>query len=586
MPFISGVPPPTRAWAVTSWLIFVSVFFFKYNLNIIGLWFECYFDYIWSIEEADMNLKVQKIDSYQFIGKEFSLVVTLPDSFPDISRRTSNLPLKVDVFYEGEQLSSDSIDRNFNPNFLEVLSNTNIDRSRRGVVTCRLNEASSTHNNRKFVIRFMAFTLEGDLTSVVGYSVPIKVVRYRLKILEEFAEHGSYIWMKDVGGKDKSIDLQVSLVDIEGSVITNRRVPLRVELLYSNGSSVPQQDILQLSPDSQLAIGTSGSTRIKCRINEVSSRHQGQLFQILISPDGDGLTDISPGRSVPVEVKSKINFTHKRKLQAMNEVANGTNASLNGPSFSMKSEAGGSDGSQGGAVGEAFRLRHSSARGSAGGIHTIPSAGANPLGSNISQLIGPPSFNNINSNTNNNNSSSAAMQGSTTISSSSSSGTNSVGTALNENGTDTMAALSGRGTHALSSILPLSSVFSSSVGDPTSRSSALPLSTAVVSNPSANTATRLVRPTPITTAPSAVPAGLPTTGTAPSPQGSISLPISAVKELVSFVEVAYFSLVAMQWTPIGQLPAVNPETGMLVAGDRVLYNMPNPNSTIAAITER
>jgi hypothetical protein len=115
-----------------------------------------------------MNLKVQKIDAYQFVGKDFTLVITLPDSFPDISRRTSNLPLKVDVCYEDEINSFDTLDRNFNPNLLEVKANTNIDRSRRAVVTVRINEPSANHNNRKFILRFIAFTLEGDLTSVVG----------------------------------------------------------------------------------------------------------------------------------------------------------------------------------------------------------------------------------------------------------------------------------------------------------------------------------------------------------------------------------------------------------------------------------
>lgn len=176
-----------------------------------------------------MNLKVQKIDAYQFVGKDFTLVITLPDSFPDISRRTSNLPLKVDICYEDEINSFDTLDRNFNPNLLEVKANTNIDRSRRAVVTVRINEPSANHNNRKFILRFIAFTLEGDLTSVVGYSIPITIVRYRLKIQEEFSERGSYIWMKDVGGKDKSIDLQVSLVDTEDRPITTMRVPLRCD---------------------------------------------------------------------------------------------------------------------------------------------------------------------------------------------------------------------------------------------------------------------------------------------------------------------------------------------------------------------
>ena len=311
-------------------------------------------------------------------------MVTLPDNFPDISRRTSTLPLKVDVCYEDELSQFDSLDRNFDPNLFEVISNTNIDRSRRGLVTLKLNEASANHNNRKFVVRFMAFTLEGDLNSVFGYSIPLTVVRYRLKIQEEFSEHGSYIWMKDVGGKDKSIDLNVSLVDTSDKVVLNRRVPLRVRLLYSNGAAVPQQDILHLSPDSQLVIGANGSARIKCRINEVSSRHQGQLFQVLVSPDFElpsSLADISPCRSVPVEVKSKINYSIKRKLQAMGEMVSPTASNaLDGGYDHAEGESNASTTGT-----KVARTGIPYVGGTIHGPHGqgIPAAGANPLGQNI-----------------------------------------------------------------------------------------------------------------------------------------------------------------------------------------------------------
>lgn len=48
------------------------------------------------------------------------------------------------------------------------------------------------------------------------------------------------------------------------------------------------------------------------RVNEVSNRHQGQLFQILIAPDINQSPmsgDIGCVLSTPIEVKSKV-ITH------------------------------------------------------------------------------------------------------------------------------------------------------------------------------------------------------------------------------------------------------------------------------------
>jgi hypothetical protein len=509
-----------------------------------------------------MNLRIQKIDPFQFAGKDFTVVVTLPDAFPDISRRTSNLPLKVDVCYEDEITQFDALDRNFNPNLLEVKSNPSIDRSRRGLLTLRLNEPSVNHNNRKFVIRFMAFTLDGETNSIVGYSNPITIVRYRLKIQEEFADHGSYIWMKDVGGKDKSIDLHVSLVDVNDNLITNRRVPLRVALLYSNGTLVPQQDILQLSPETQLVIGATGSTRIKCRINEVSSRHQGQLFQVQVSPDHDGnspLADISPARSVPVEVKSKINVSHKRKLLAMSD-AGGL------ASTSMDADSVGADAAASLAMGagyDGFKTRRG-----ASALHSDASGGADytsilPLSSVLSSLHG--------------------AEGSDGLAASSSSSGRSAAAVL--------AAMNAKGSS------PRSAAATPAGGEPTlsRHPSAASMSSGVVPRPASIDVHALPRPLP-SAGKSGTPqplAGLNASNVTPSasPQDFVVAPAvaRAIREVLGFAEAAHSSLTTLQWTPVGYMPAAHPETGLPVApaaADRPLYSMPNPNRVIALLADR
>lgn len=488
-----------------------------------------------------MNLRIQKIDPYQFAGKDFTVVVTLPDTFPDITRRTSNLPLKVDVCYEDEVAQFDALDRNYNPNLLEVKSNATIDRSRRGLLTLRLNEPSVNHNNRRFVIRFMAFTLEGDISSIVGYSTPITVVRYRLKIQEEFADHGSYIWMKDVGGKDKSIDLQVSLVDVNDALITNRRVPLRVALLYSNGTLVPQQDILQLSPETQLVIGSTGSTRIKCRINEVSSRHQGQLFQVQVSPDFEGnspLADISPARSVPVEVKSKINISHKRKLQAMSDAS-----SLGG-------------GSVGGSVGGGAGLGEAEvhAAGTAALAAAADYASILPLSSVLSGVHG------------------ADGDAVTPSALGSASGGRAAAAAL--------ALLSQKG------ITPRGAAVPGQLGEGvlSRHPSAVSMSGANIQRPPSIDVSLRGTPSQQQALSHVTPSG-------PMQDFVVSPAVArAIREVLSFAEAANSSLSALQWTPIGHMPPVNPETGLPTlaspASDRTLYSMPNPNRVISVLTDR
>jgi hypothetical protein len=510
-----------------------------------------------------MYLKVQKIDSYQFVGKEFTIVVTLPDGFPDISQRTSNLPLKVDVSYDDEVSQFDPLDRNFNPNFLEIVTNSNIDRTRKGVVTLRLNEASANHNNRKFVVRFMAFTLEGDLNSLIGYSIPFTVVRFRLKIKEEFSNMGSYVWMKDVGGKDKSIDLNVSVVDTEDNPVLNRRVPLRVALLYSNGTLVPQQDILQLSPDTQLLIGAAGSTRIKCRINEVSSRHQGQLFQILVSPDFDlpsPLADISPARSVPVEVKSKINSSHKRKALAMLEST---------PAAAVEGDA---------STGEDALATGMMAHGAGSGteVRRFVSVGNSSSASGSLDMSDAEKFPSI-------------LPLSSVLS----------GTPRGGESFPDMSAGSQRLRQLLElanqSVAPLGGVAAAAVAVPdgiparstvSPRTAASGMASAVVSAPTRSaSASSVASLHALRTMQSAAWTGAPPGAVDPSSVLSPAV-LNAVRELMRFADTAYVSLASLQWVPVGQLPATHPETGIPVSGDRILYSMTNPNKIIAGVSER
>ena len=115
-------------------------------------------------------------------------------------------------------------------------------------------------------------------------------------------------WFKDRGGKDSFIELGVSMISSTKKLVTHRRVPLKVLLLYENEEQVANQNILSHSSDTKLQIDSTGRTYIRFRIGEVSRNHQKQSFCLKIGPDTHHCplnNDISPVLSDSVEVLSK-----------------------------------------------------------------------------------------------------------------------------------------------------------------------------------------------------------------------------------------------------------------------------------------
>lgn len=127
-------------------------------------------------------------------------------------------------------------------------------------------------------------------------------------------------WYKDEGGREKCIELSVKLVDYENKLVTDRRMPLRVTLLYADSLiQVTNQDILKVfgTTSDHLASSNGGEVAVengvadvKLRIEDVSKNHQGQNFRIKIAPDtlnSPTDCDVSHGLSRAVTVRSKRN---------------------------------------------------------------------------------------------------------------------------------------------------------------------------------------------------------------------------------------------------------------------------------------
>lgn len=83
-----------------------------------------------------------------------------------------------------------------------------------------------------------------------------------------------YCFYKDEGGKEKSMDLKVCLLDENKNVVEDKTISLTTQLKYHNGELVQNQSIFNFTSDSNSLIQGSKFAHIKLRINEVSSRHQ------------------------------------------------------------------------------------------------------------------------------------------------------------------------------------------------------------------------------------------------------------------------------------------------------------------------
>ena len=185
-----------------------------------------------------------------------------------------------------------------------------IESSGMGSITLRFRDVSMNNENKKIIVNFHALpgtNVPKEIGS--GATPPLYIVRHRIVIEEE--NKSPYVWYKDEGGKEKCIELRVHMVDGDGNIVRNRKVPLKALLQYRNAGIVPQQSILSISPDTRLYIDEHyGECVIKFRVNEVSTRHQGQMFQLLVGPDlgqAPSTADVSSALCIPVDVKSKRN---------------------------------------------------------------------------------------------------------------------------------------------------------------------------------------------------------------------------------------------------------------------------------------
>jgi hypothetical protein len=264
-----------------------------------------------SREELKLKLNNADIDAFPFINTPFDITVYLSDSNDQLFQGNIDIPLQVSLCGDDNKPvdGADSI---------ICISPGNVSIGKSGTATLRvtLKKLSMAVGNKKFKLLVSASTVKEYYIKPVS-SPLLTCVLYKLCVSEE--NSSQFVWFKDEGGREKCIELSVSLRNSAGEIVRRRKVKLKMTLCYSSGVEVSReaQKILTMPEDSSAKIISedSGETTVRYRINEVSKTHQSQAFCVLISPDVSTSpmnADIAPCTSTPVEVRSKRNNTNKR----------------------------------------------------------------------------------------------------------------------------------------------------------------------------------------------------------------------------------------------------------------------------------
>jgi len=96
-------------------------------------------------------------------------------------------------------------------------------------------------------------------------------------------------------------------------VICDLNIPLKITIHYFNGLLLTRQEMLTISPDSDLRINPeTGQTLLKVKLAELSSKHEGNLFFLRILSSDPLIGGICPILTSGVEVRSKDTSTNKR----------------------------------------------------------------------------------------------------------------------------------------------------------------------------------------------------------------------------------------------------------------------------------
>ena len=178
----------------------------------------------------------------------------------------------------------------------------------------------------KFIIKISAISADSNV--LAQWISPVFSIT-KLRLINQNSEI-PHVWFKDEGGRDNCIEVLLKLVDELEHVVCDRHLPLKIQLQYFDGTLVNRQDILKVSPESNLSIGDKGLALIRFRIDDVSKNHQKQLFCIKVLPDTTTTQNIDIGAyiSTPIEIRSKRSKRQRVKtnFNYNNNISNNNNS--------------------------------------------------------------------------------------------------------------------------------------------------------------------------------------------------------------------------------------------------------------------
>lgn len=253
------------------------------------------------------HLKIGETPNYPHIGTTFSIPIYLYDEKNQLKCGV-DITLTAKLFFDEKpplrECDAGILEIEDPPTSLKITSKTGTTN-----VRVKLNEVSYKFGNKKFLLHF------SGVSSTGGHIDPaitrgMLAIKHRLVFRSVEPMQTGWVWYKDEGGREKTIEMYVHLVDAYDNIVTGRKFPLKLGLLYESGQLVPKQDILKINHDSRLMIDETGRTLLRFRIDEVSRSHQKQLFRVQVSPDTINhplASDVSPDMTVPMEIRSKRN---------------------------------------------------------------------------------------------------------------------------------------------------------------------------------------------------------------------------------------------------------------------------------------
>jgi len=241
-----------------------------------------------STKKQELRIKLQpQPPRFPFVNSDFELIVLLVDC-EDQLKYGEQLAFGVSLRF-AEDL--DEIEEILDKGLLVVSSPCVFERNGTCKLKMRITELSMNFQSRAFCLRFFVNN-PGNYRIEPVESSPMTVVRYLLTLSPDAQIPD--VWYKDEGGTEKTIFMAVNLlgstasgcVDVLTASEIQRKVTLKLTLVYENYQPVPNQELLKVdaSISNKLEM-VNGYIGFKFRIEEVSKNHNKQLFRIQVDPD-------------------------------------------------------------------------------------------------------------------------------------------------------------------------------------------------------------------------------------------------------------------------------------------------------------